>query len=148
MFHDLPRRDLLKAGALLPLVAVLPAGAAPAPQGWKLATPRTTGIHDVAPAPDAGVWFTGQASGHLGWFQPSSGRTDLIALGRGSSPHGVVQGPDKAAWITDGGQNAIVRVGWPDRQVKVFPLPAGTPWANLNTCAFGLMRRTSGCLGW
>jgi virginiamycin B lyase len=105
-------------------------------QSWKLATNRRTGIHDLAPAPDGGVWFTAQASGHLGWFEPSTGRTDLIALGPGSSPHGVIQGPDKAAWITDSGQNAIVRVSWPDRAVKVFPLPAGTPYANLNTCAF------------
>ena len=56
--------------------------------------------------------------------------------GRSSSPHGVIQGPDKAAWITDGGQQAIVRVGWPDRAIKLFPLPEETPYANLNTCAF------------
>jgi virginiamycin B lyase len=105
-------------------------------QSWPLQTPRRTGIHDVAPAPDGGVWFTAQSSGHLGWFDPKTGATELVALGSGSSPHGVVQGPDKAAWITDSGQNAIVRVGWPDRKVQVFPLPAGTAYANLNTCAF------------
>ncbi|WP_370654605.1 hypothetical protein [Rhodoferax sp.] len=43
-------------------------------QSWKLGTPRRTGIHDVAPAPDGGVWFTAQASGHLGWFDPKTGR--------------------------------------------------------------------------
>ena len=105
-------------------------------QSWKLATSRRTGIHDLAPAPDGGVWFTAQASGHLGWFDPKSGRTDLIALGTGSSPHGVIQGPDKAAWVTDGGQNAIVRVGWPERSLRKYPLPEGSPYANLNTCAF------------
>jgi virginiamycin B lyase len=82
------------------------------------------------------VWFTAQASGHLGWFDPKGGRTELIALGNGSSPHGVIQGPDKAAWITDSGQNAIVRVGWPDRKVQVLRLPQGSAYANLNTCAF------------
>jgi virginiamycin B lyase len=105
-------------------------------QSWPLATPRPTGIHDLAPAPDGGVWFTAQRSGHLGWFDPKSGRSELIALGPGSSPHGVIQGPDRAAWITDGGQGAIVRVGWPDRALRRFPLPEGTPYANLNTCAF------------
>ena len=105
-------------------------------QSWPLATPRPTGIHDVAPAPDGGVWYTAQRSGHLGWFDPATGKSELIALGAGSAPHGVIQGPDKAAWVTDGGQNAIVRVGWPDRSVKAFPLPDGTPYANLNTCAF------------
>ncbi|MEO8250665.1 MAG: lyase [Burkholderiales bacterium] len=106
-------------------------------KSWPLKTPKRTGIHDVAPAPDGGIWFSAQASGHLGWLDPQAGRTELIALGSGSSPHGVIQGPDHAAWLTDGGQNAIVRVGWPDRAVRVFPLPAGSPYANLNTAAFG-----------
>ncbi len=105
-------------------------------RSWPLRTARRTRIHDLAPAPDHGIWFTAQASGHLGWFDPRNGEVELIALGSGSSPHGVIQGPDKAAWITDSGQNAIVRVGWPDRSVKRYPLPAGTPYANLNTCAF------------
>jgi virginiamycin B lyase len=105
-------------------------------QSWPLRTPQRAGIHDVAPAPDGGVWFTAQGSGHLGWFDPASGRAEVIALGPGSAPHGVIPGPDKAAWVTDGGQNAIVRVAWPERQVRVFPLPRGTPYANLNTAAF------------
>lgn len=105
-------------------------------QSWPLGTARRTGIHDVAPAPDGGVWFTAQASGHLGWFDPGTARTELIALGSGSGPHGVIPGPDKAAWITDGGLNAIVRVGWPDRKVQVFALPRGSAYANLNTAAF------------
>lgn len=105
-------------------------------QSWPLSTPRKTGIHDLAPAPDGGVWFTAQFSGHLGWLDPASGRIELIALGSGSAPHGVIQGPDHAAWITDGGQNAIVRVGWPDRKVQLFPVPKSAPYANLNTAAF------------
>lgn len=102
---------------------------------WLLNTPQPTGIHDLAPVPDGGVWFTAQRSGHLGWFDPHGGKTELIALGAGSAPHGVVAGPAGAAWVTDGGQNAIVRVAWPSRVVTRFALPAGTPYANLNTCA-------------
>jgi virginiamycin B lyase len=130
----LSRRSLLVAssGVALPGL-VLGQGKT---QSWPLNAPRRTGIHDVAPAPDGGVWFSAQGSGHLGWFDPKTGKTELIALGAGSSPHGVIQGPDKAAWLTDGGQNAIVRVAWPSREVKAFPLPQGTPYANLNTCAF------------
>ncbi len=105
-------------------------------QSWPVNAPRRTGLHDIAPAPDGGVWFSAQGSGHLGYFDPKTSRSELIALGAGSSPHGVIQGPDGAAWLTDGGQNAIVRVAWPSRVVKVYPLPAGTPYANLNTCAF------------
>lgn len=129
----------LSAAMLLPVAAthaqaqtISPANLA----SWPLNTPRATGIHDLAPAPDGGVWFTAQRSGHLGHFDPKSGKTELVSLGGSSSPHGVIQGPDGAAWITDGGQNAIARVAWPSRAVKLYPLPAGTPYANLNTCAF------------
>ena len=105
-------------------------------QSWPLRLGQRPGIHDVAPAPDGGVWFTAQASGHLGWFDPRTGNAEAVALGPGSAPHGVIQGPDQAAWVTDGGQNAIARVSWPDRKVQLFRLPAGHPHANLNTAAF------------
>jgi virginiamycin B lyase len=125
-----------QALALLAGASFLPVRATATLQSWPLGTPRPTGIHDVAPAPDGGVWFSAQRSGHLGWFDPRDGHVELVALGRGSSPHGVIQGPDGAAWLTDAGQQAIVRVGWPQREVRVYPLPDGTPNANLNTCAF------------
>jgi virginiamycin B lyase len=131
---SLTRRSLVASAVAIALPDI--ARAQSKTQSWPLRTPHRTGIHDVAPAPDGGVWFTAQASGHLGWFDPKTGHADLVALGSGSAPHGVVQGPDKAAWITDGGQNAIVRVSWPDRRVKIFPLPEGAPNAHLNTCAF------------
>jgi virginiamycin B lyase len=130
------RRTILAALAAAATPGLAPAQGAPRLQSWKLATSRQTGIHDLAPAPDGGVWFTAQASGHLGWFEPSTGRTELVSLGSGSAPHGVIQGPDHAAWVTDGGQNAIARVSWPQRAVTLYRLPEGTPYANLNTCAF------------
>jgi len=138
--QSISRRHALRIVAVAAAAALAPDVRAQGPratmQSWPLRTHRPTGIHDLAPAPDGGVWFTAQRSGHLGWFDVASGRTDLIALGNGSSPHGVIEGPDRAAWITDGGQNAIVRVGWPDRAVRIFALPDGAPYANLNTCAF------------
>jgi virginiamycin B lyase len=136
--ESIGRRALLGAlgaGALaaaFPLRAAAPAGTM---QSWPLATPRSTGIHDVAPAPHGGVWYTAQRRGHLGGLDPKTGRSELIARGMNSKPHGVIPGPDGAAWITDSGQGAIVRVGWPDREVRVFALPEG-PYANLNTAAF------------
>jgi len=137
--NALSRRDALAGMGSFALAASihLPLAAQPVRmQSWPLNTATPAGIHDVAPAPDGGVWFSAQRSGHLGWFDPQSARTELIALGSGSSPHGVIQGPDKAAWLTDSGQNAIVRVAWPSRELRVFKLPDGTPYANLNTCAF------------
>lgn len=127
---------LLAGGAPLPWLPGVAKAQAAKMQSWALNTARPTGIHDLAPAPDGGMWFTAQRTGHLGWFDPKSGRSELIDLGSGSSPHGVIQGPDKAAWVTDSGLNAIVRVGWQGREVKRFPLPEGAPHANLNTAAF------------
>src|SRR6188508_2478581 len=79
--------------------------------------------HDVAPAPDGTVWYTGQHKGVLGRLDPKTGSVERIPLGDGSRPHGVIVGPDGAAWVTDGGQDAIVRVDASSEAVKVFPLP-------------------------
>jgi virginiamycin B lyase len=92
--------------------------------------------HDVAPAPDGGVWYTAQRSGELGYLDPTTGQTHHIPLGPGSAPHGVIVGPDGAPWITDSGLNAIVRVDPQTEEVQTFPLPAGRSNANLNTAAF------------
>jgi virginiamycin B lyase len=92
--------------------------------------------HDVAPAPDGGVWYTAQASGELGKLNPATGETHHIPLGQGSAPHGVIVGPDDAPWITDGGLNAIVRVDPATEAVQTFPLPEGSGYANLNTATF------------
>jgi virginiamycin B lyase len=92
--------------------------------------------HDVAPAPDGTVWFSGQQQGFAGRFDPTTGKLEKIPLGRGAAPHGVVIGPDGAAWLTEGGQNAIARVDPATKAVKLFPLPAQFPRANLNTLVF------------
>jgi virginiamycin B lyase len=92
--------------------------------------------HDVAPAVDGGVWYTGQRAGTLGHLDPVTGQVREVPLGAGSAPHGVVVGPDGAPWITDGGLNAMVRVDPPTDAVRTFPLPADRPGANLNTAAF------------
>ncbi len=98
--------------------------------------PAGTHPHDVAPAPDGSIWYTGQRTGELGRLDPVTGEVTTIALGVGSAPHGVIVGPDGAPWITDGGQNAIVRVDPDTEEVTVYPLPDNTGYANLNTAAF------------
>lgn len=95
---------------------------------------RGQGPHDVAPAPDGGVWYTAQRTGELGYLDPKTGATRMVKLGSGSAPHGVIVGPDGAPWVTDSGQNAIVRVDPLSKEVKVFQLPG--PNVNLNTAAF------------
>jgi virginiamycin B lyase len=100
--------------------------------------PVTAGSHphDVAPAADGGVWYTGQRNGTLGHLDPATGTVREIGLGEGSAPHGVIVGPDGAPWITDSGRNAIIRVDPTTEAVDVFPLPASHGGANLNTAAF------------
>ena len=48
----------------------------------------------------------------------------------------MIVGPDGAPWVTDGGLNAIVRVDPATLEVKRFPLPASSGYANLNTATF------------
>src|SRR5258706_12863448 len=92
--------------------------------------------HDVAPAPDGTVWYSGQQKGILGRFDPKTGKNEEIPLGPGAAPHGVVIGPDGAPWITEGGQNAIARVDPGDHKVTLFRLPEKEAYANLNTGVF------------
>jgi virginiamycin B lyase len=95
---------------------------------------RGQGPHDVAPAPDGGVWYTAQRTGELGYLDPKTGATRMVKLGAGSAPHGVIVGSDGAPWVTDGGLNAIVRVDPVSKEVKIFKVPG--PNVNLNTAAF------------
>lgn len=94
------------------------------------------GLHDVTPAPDGTVWFTGQGKGVLGKLDPRDGSFKTVSLGQGAAPHGVVVGPDGAPWITEGGQNAIARVDPDDLKVTLFRLPEKSAYANLNTGVF------------
>ena len=114
--------------------ATLPA---PAPDNY-YDVPAGSGAHDVAPAPNPGgpVYFTAQRIGRLGVLTPADGKVELIDLGKGSAPHGVIIGPDGAPWITDGGRNAILRVDPKTRFVQAWPLPPEAAGANLNTAAF------------
>lgn len=91
--------------------------------------------HDVAASGEPGgpVYYTAQATGKLGILDPATGQYEEIPLGDRSAPHGVIVGPDGAAWVTDGGQNAIVRFDPKTREIKRWPLPASASNANLNT---------------
>jgi len=124
---------------LISLLSMLASGVAAAQvsvQEYPL--PSGVGVHDVwaDAAPGGPVWFSAQRSGHLGILDPSSGKVTLVPLGENSSPHGVIAAADGAPWLTDGGQNAIVRVDPKTREVKAWPLPQRVGYANLNTAIF------------
>jgi virginiamycin B lyase len=123
---------------LLAYLFVLPLTSAAQVSVQEYPIPRGHRVHDVwADAKPGGpVWFSAQGSGHLGILDPQSGKVEFVPLGSGSSPHGVVAAADGAPWLTDGGQNAIVRVDPKTREVKLWKLPPDTGYANLNTAIF------------
>jgi virginiamycin B lyase len=100
--------------------------------------PVTSGArpHDVAPAPDGTVYYTGQMKGYLGRLDPKTGKDENIPIAPGSAPHGVIVASDGAAWITDGGLNANVRFDPTTKKFDTFKLPAQLANANLNTGVF------------
>ena len=124
------------AAALLPALAFPAAVLGADPAYFDVA--RGSHPHDVAAVPSAGapVYFTAQSTGKLGILDPRTGKVDEVPLGAKSAPHGVIVGPDGAAWITDGGQNAIVRVDPKSHAVRVWPLGKDVEYTNLNTLTF------------
>ncbi|MBN8943447.1 MAG: lyase [Rhizobiales bacterium] len=98
--------------------------------------PAIKGSRDVTDAGDGRVWVCGQRNGTLGLFDPRDGNLKVIPLGDGAAPHGVITGKDGAAWVTEGGQNAIARVDPVSLKVDLFRLPAARANANLNTAVF------------
>ena len=83
--------------------------------------------HDVAAAPRRAVRSITRRRQRASSASstPQTGKFEEVALGAGSAPHGVIVGPDGAPWITDGGQNAIVRVDPATRQVRRLSVAGG-----------------------
>jgi virginiamycin B lyase len=92
------------------------------------------GLHDAVPDGTGWVWYSDQRAGTMGGLNPATGESLVVPLGERSAPHGIIMGPDGAAWLTDGGQNAIVRVDINTLAVTVYRLPGAN--ANLNTATF------------
>ncbi|NMJ43496.1 lyase [Roseomonas sp. JC162] len=136
------RRDMIAltaAGAAAPIFA----SANATPPGYRVTwfNARTegsgrVGSRDVTAAGDGTVWFCGQRNGTLNRLDPRSGAIRVVTLGPGAAPHGVIRGPDGAAWVTEGGQNAIARVDPADHRVTLWRLPQRFNDANLNTAVF------------
>jgi virginiamycin B lyase len=142
------RRDVFALGAAAiaapTLLQIHSAGAAvPVPPGYRVtwfaaATPGSgrVGSRDVTAAGDGTFWFCGQRNGTLNRLNPVDGTIRVVKFGNGAAPHGVVRGPDGAAWVTEGGQNAIARVDPADHGLRLWRLPERFANANLNTGVF------------
>jgi virginiamycin B lyase len=97
--------------------------------------PAGRGLHDAVPDSAGWVWYTARRDGGLvGGVNPLTGDSVTVPLGEGSSPHGIIMGPDGAAWITDTGLNAIVRVDPTTLAKTDYPVPG--PHVDLNTASF------------
>jgi virginiamycin B lyase len=143
----------LPGALVLALLLAATVGAAAAPAAVRyFPLPSGSGPHDVfaSAGPHGAVYYTAQQTGRLGVLEPASGKVREVALGEGSAPHGVIVGADGAAWITDGGLNAIVRVDAGTHAVRTWPLPAEARNANLNTATFDRAGRIwfTGQSGW
>ncbi len=139
------RRSFLQLGlgalSAPALVGRALATGAPAPGGTRFTVtyfdvPGIRGSRDVTDAGDGTIWVCGQRNGTLGRFDPRSGQLRIVELGQGAAPHGVIRGPDGAAWVTEGGQNAIARIDDKTHKVALFRLPDERAKANLNTGVF------------
>jgi len=124
--------------AIALIASLLAASALGAPAPVYFDVVPGSGPHDVAAAAGANapVYYTAQRTGKLGILDPATGKVEEVELGPRSAPHGVIVGPDGGAWVTDGGQNAIVRVDPVTKAVRKWPLPQGSGYANLNTLTF------------
>ena len=56
------------------------------------------------------MYFTAQRTGKLGILDAKTGKVEEVPLGQGSAPGWRDRRARRCAWITDSGQNAIVRV--------------------------------------
>ena len=89
--------------ALLVVLACAPSSARAQVAVQAYALPSGGGFpHDVAVGSDGIVWYTAQRSGQLGRLDPATGKVDLIPLGAGAAPHGVIIGPDGASEPPEG----------------------------------------------
>ena len=90
---------------------------------WNVSNGPQVHPHDIWPAGDGTVWYTGQFRGFLGRLVTASGAFCEIPLGAGSAPHGVIAGPDGDAWVTDMGRNSIIRVDRETEAITEYPVP-------------------------
>src|SRR4051812_6574593 len=79
------------------------------------------GNRDVAPADDGTVWFANQFSGTAGNLDPKTGEYKLYPLGAGSSPHGILLGPDGKVWVLEGGQKGTIPGNSKNQKSPLFP---------------------------
>jgi virginiamycin B lyase len=126
--------------ALAALVVALPLAArATEVEIKEYPIPKGIYAHDVwaDPRPDGPIYISGQRGGVLGILDPKTGQVEQVKLGDGSAPHGVVMDKAGDVWLTDGGQNAMVRWNPASKRIDKFPLPAERGRVNLNTSIEG-----------
>src|SRR5690348_10330975 len=97
---------------LLFAAALAAAFTAPAPTVVEYQIPRSGAFpHDPAVASDGIVWYTDQATSHIGRFDPATGQfTDFKTPTEQSGPHGIIVAPDGGVWFTENAKGKIGRL--------------------------------------
>src|SRR5258706_6017273 len=94
----------------LALAAALAAAfTAPAPTVIEYQIPRNGAFpHDPAVGADGIVWYTDQATSHIGRFDPATGQfSDFKTPTEQSGPHGIIVAPDGGVWFTANAKGKI-----------------------------------------
>lgn len=68
------------------------------------------------------VWFVGQRTGYLAWFNPETEEFTQIALPEGSGPHNIIVDSDGVAWFS-GNLNGYIGKVAPDGSFEEIPSP-------------------------
>jgi len=107
------------------LVALGAAFAAPAPTVVEYQIPRNGAFpHDPAVGPDGIVWYTDQATSHIGRFDPATGQfSDFKTPTEQSGPHGIIVAPDGGVWFTENAKGKIGRLDPATDSIKEYTLP-------------------------
>jgi virginiamycin B lyase len=71
------------------------------------------------------IFFTAQSAGRAGRLNMSTGKIDLITVGRGSRPYGIIVDGSGAPWFTLFGTNKLARIDPATMQLREFSLPEG-----------------------
>ena len=106
--------------------------------------------HDVAPAPDGIVYYTGQAKGYLGRLDPKTGKDENIPIGSGSAPHGVIVGAGRRGLDHRWRPQRQCALRSEDQEVRLLHAaaaacrpPISTPACSTRTASTGSPARTA-----
>jgi virginiamycin B lyase len=90
---------------------------------YPMPDPAVRDPHTMEWDKDGNLWFTAQQAGFVGKLTKATGKVDLIRVGQGTRPYGIVLDKAGKVWFDMFGTNKIGMVDPATMQLKEFPLP-------------------------